>query len=100
VKVYTTSPAAFGLQWPIGLTLGYAAAPEFNVAFGFELPMTLMVSPSPVRFYLGPMFGPAIEYRVDRQLTVGLNTRFGPIFNTSDGSEFGFIMQAMLAWRL
>jgi hypothetical protein len=100
LKVYTTSPAAFGLQWPVGLTLGYAAAPELTVGFGFELPMTLMVSPSPARFYVGPMFGPAIEYHVDRQLTVGLNTRFGPVFNTSDGSEFGLIMQALLAWRL
>jgi len=100
LKVYTASPTFFGLQWPVGLTLGYAAAPEFNVGFGLDLPMTLMVSPSPVSFFVGPMFGPSIEYHVDRQLTVGLNTRFGPIFNTSDGSEFGLTMQALLAWRL
>jgi hypothetical protein len=99
VKVYTTSPAVFGFQWPVGVTLGYSASPELNVGFGVEVPMTLIVTPS-VRFFLGPMFGPAVEYHVDRQLTVGLNTRFGPIFNTSDGSEFGFIMQALLAWRL
>jgi hypothetical protein len=100
VKVYTTSPAVFGFQWPVGVTLGYSASPELSVGFGVEVPMTLIVTPSPVRFFLGPMFGPAVEYHVDRQLTVGLNTRFGPIFNTSDGSEFGFIMQALLAWRL
>ena len=100
LKVYTASPTFFGLQWPVGLTLGYAAAPELNVGFGLDLPMTLMVSPSPVSFFVGPMFGPSIEYHVDRQLTVGLNTRFGPIFNTSDGSEFGLTMQALLAWRL
>ena len=100
LKVYTASPTFFGLQWPVGLTLGYAAAPGFNVGFGLDLPMTLMVSPSPVSFFVGPMFGPSIEYHVDRQLTVGLNTRFGPIFNTSDGSEFGLTMQALLAWRL
>lgn len=101
LKVYTASPTFFGLQFPVGVTLGYAAAPEFNVGFGLDLPMTLMVSPSPVRFFLGPLFGPSVEYHVDRQLTVGLNTRFGTIINTNTGgSEFGLTMQALLAWRL
>jgi hypothetical protein len=103
VKVYTTNPAAFGFQWPVGLTLGYAARPELNVAFGFELPMTLFVTnpgPSP-SFLLGPMFGPAFEYHVDRQLTVGFNTRFGPIFDTrGGGGTFGFVTQLLLAYRL
>ena len=101
IKLYTTSPAIFGLQWPIGVTLGYTASPELNVAFGLELPMFLNVTPSPVSMFLGPLFGPAFEYHVDRQLAVGLNTRFGPIFNTSGGgSQFGMIMQLMLAYRL
>src|SRR5437870_4394496 len=72
-----------------------------SAAFGIALPMTLMVSPSPVRFFIGPLFGPAVEYHVDRQLTVGLNTRFGTIINTNNNaSEFGLTMQALLAWRL
>lgn len=101
IKIYTTTPAIFGFQWPIGLTVGYAASPELNVGFGFELPMTLVVTPSPVRMFLGPMFGPALEYHVDRQLTVGFNTRFGPIFSTSGGGgEFGFVTQMLLAYRL
>jgi hypothetical protein len=101
IKIYTTTPALFGFQWPIGLTVGYAATPEFNVAFGFELPMTLVVTPSPVQMLLGPMFGPAFEYHVDRQLTVGFNTRFGPIFSTQGGGgEFGFVTQMLLAYRL
>jgi len=101
VKVYTTTPAIFGFQWPVGLTLGYTATPELNVGFGFELPMTLVVTPSPVRMFLGPMFGPAFEYHLDRQLAVGLNTRFGPIFNTQGGgSQFGFVTQLVLAYRL
>jgi hypothetical protein len=102
VKVYTTSPdAAFGFQWPIGVTLGYTATPELNVAFGFELPMTLFVTPD-VSMVLGPMFGPAVEYHVptDRRLAVGFNTRFGPMFDTSGGNRFGFITQVLLAYRL
>ena len=104
IKIYTTTPAIFGFQWPIGLTVGYAASPEFNAAFGVELPMTLIVTgpgPSPVQLVLGPMFGPALEYHVDRQLTVGFNTRFGPIFSTKGGgATFGFITQMLLAYRL
>ena len=103
LKVYTTTSASFGFQWPVGLTLGYAVRPELNVAFGFELPMTLFVSgpfPTP-DFLLGPMFGPAVEYHVDRQLAVGFNTRFGPIFDTrGGGSQVGFIVQMVLAYRL
>ncbi len=26
IKIYTTTPAIFGFQWPIGLTVGYAAS--------------------------------------------------------------------------
>jgi len=104
IKIYTTTPALFGFQWPIGLTVGYTATPEVNVAFGFELPMTLEVTGpglSPVQMFLGPMFGPALEYHVDRQLTVGFNTRFGPIFSTKGGGgEFGFVTQMLLAYRL
>jgi hypothetical protein len=101
LKVYTTSPANFGLQFPVGVTLSYAAAAEYNIGFGVDLPMTLMLTPSPVRFYLGPLFGPEIEYHIDRQLTVGVNTRFGPVFLTNNGaSEFGLVMQVLLAYRL
>jgi len=101
IKFYTTDPAAFGFQWPIGVTLGYTVSPELNAAFGVELPMTLFVTPSPVSFFLGPMFGPAFEYHVDRELTLGLNTRFGPIINTnSGGSQFGFVTQLVIGYRL
>lgn len=104
IKVYTTTPALFAFQWPVGLTVGYTASPELNVGFGFELPMTLEVAGpgvSPVQMFLGPMFGPALEYHLDRQLAVGFNTRFGPIFSTKGGgSQFGFITQMLLAYRM
>jgi hypothetical protein len=101
LKVYTTTSAAFGFQFPVGLTLGYSATPELNVGFGFDLPMTLFVTPAPVTFFLGPLFGPAFEFHPDRQLAVGLNTRFGPIFNTQAGaSRFGFVTQLLLAYRM
>ena len=103
IKIYTTNPAIFGFQWPIGLTVGYTATPDVNVAFGIELPMTLVVTPSPVQMFLGPMFGPALEYHPpsDRRMTLGFNTRFGPIFSTrGGGGQFGFVTQMLLAYRL
>jgi hypothetical protein len=101
IKFYTTSPASFGFQWPIGITLGYTASPELTVAFGLELPMFLSLTPSPVDFYLGPLFGPAFEYHVDRELTIGLNTRFGPMIETAGGNtRFGFVTQLLLGYRL
>jgi len=63
--------------------------------------MFLSVTPSPVDFILGPLFGPAFEYHVDRDLTIGLNTRFGPIIETAGGAtRFGFLTQMLLAYRL
>jgi hypothetical protein len=103
IKIYTTSPAIFGFQWPVGMTIGYTASPELNVAFGVELPMFLSVAGAGAQpqFALGPLFGPAVEYHVDRQLSVGLNTRFGPMFFTNGGfSQFGFITQLLLAYRI
>jgi hypothetical protein len=100
LKIFTYSPALFGLSFPVGVVFGYSATREMVVAFGLDLPMTLYVSPSPVQFLISPMFGPAIEYHVDPRLAVGVNTRFGPVINTSGGSEFGFVMQLLLAYRL
>jgi len=51
--------------------------------------------------YRDDLFGPAFEYRVDRQLTVGLNTKFGPNFTSAGGgAQFAFITQMVLAYRL
>jgi hypothetical protein len=100
LKIFTTSPALFGLSFPVGAVFGYSATREMIVAFGIDLPMTLYVSPSPVAFLISPMFGPAIEYHVDPRLAVGVNTRFGTVVNTAGGSAFGFVMQLLLAYRM
>jgi hypothetical protein len=107
LKLYTTDiDTTFGVQFPVGVTVGYTVDPQLAIAFGVELPMFLaFTSPhapgqSQVDFFLGPLFGPAVEYHVDRNLTVGLNTRFGPMFATRGGSQFGFITQLLVAYRL
>ncbi|MGZ6123732.1 MAG: hypothetical protein ACXWLR_02170 [Myxococcales bacterium] len=100
MKIFTTSPAEFGLGFPVGAIFGYSATREMVVAFGVDLPMTLYVSPSPVRFLISPMFGPAVEFHVDPRLALGINTRFGSVINTAGGSAFGFVMQLLLAYRM
>jgi hypothetical protein len=103
IKLYTSSPVAFGLQLPVGLTAGYDLNPNVVIAFGVDLPMTLFVTPSPVTFYIAPMFGPAIEFHPDKQLLIGLNTRFGPVIaanSNGSGSQFGFVTQAVVGYKL
>jgi hypothetical protein len=100
LKLYSTSPAIFGLQFPVGVVFGYAATRDLVIAFGADMPMTLRLTPSPATFYLAPTFGPAVEFRVDPRITVGMNMRFGPVIATTGGSEFGFLTQLLLAYRM
>src|SRR5256885_13734064 len=102
IKLFTTSPATFGFGFPVGAVFGYAAQRDLTIAFGVDLNMSLLVTPSPVRFVISPMFGPAVEFHVDPRLTVGLNTRFGPVIytNSGGGSDFGFVTQLLLAYRM
>jgi len=102
LKLYTTSSAAFGFQAPIGATVSYVATRDVVVAFGVDMPLTLLLTPDALRaLYLAPTFGPAVEFHVDPRLTAGLNTRFGPVISTAGGgSQFGFVTQLLLAYRM
>jgi hypothetical protein len=100
IKLFTTSPAAFGLAFPVGAVFGYAATRDITFGFGVDVNMTLYVTPSPVSFWVSPMFGPAVEFHVDPRLAVGINTRFGPVLPSTGGSSFGFVTQLMLAYRM
>jgi hypothetical protein len=102
IKLFTYSSTLFGFGFPVGVVVGYAAQRDLVIGFGVDLNMALYVTPSPVRFVISPMFGPAVEFRVDPRLTVGINTRFGPVIFTNNGgySDFGFVTQLLLAYRM
>ena len=100
IKLFTYSPALFGIAFPVGAIVGYAVNRDITAAFGVDLNMTLYVTPSPVSFWISPMFGPAVEFHVDPRLAVGINTRFGPVLPSTGGSSFGFVTQLMLAYRM
>jgi hypothetical protein len=101
IKLFTTSPATFGFGFPVGAVFGYAATRDVTVGFGVDLNMALYVTPSPVQFVISPIFGPAVEFHVDPRLAVGINTRFGPVIYTNGGAtDFGFVTQLLLAYRM
>ena len=77
-RIYTNSASTdFFLRFPVGGTVGIQAAPEVRIAVG-------------------------VDYLVDKNLIVGLNTRFGPQFYTVSNSntDFAFTTQIVVGSRL
>ena len=103
VRAYVSGgDTAFGIRIPIGVALGIQATPELRLSAGVDLPITIGITPSPVGLLIGPQFGAAAEYFVDKDLLIGLNTRFGPLFFTAAGgaSAFSFTTQIVVGYRL
>ena len=99
--LYTRGAAAFAFNFPINGTLGVQVAPDLRIAAGADLVLKVR-STQGAAFYFEPIFGPAIEYYVDRQLSLSLDTRFGPVVTSENGADtrFGFRVQIGLAYRL
>jgi hypothetical protein len=105
VRFYTTNPVAFGFELlPFGLNVEVTPAPGLGVGVGFDWASTLFVAGNGTPAYtFGPLFGPFFEYHIDRQLAVGLDTRFGAVITAGGGetdTRFGFRAQMVLAYRL
>lgn len=110
LKLYTTSSAQFGFQFPVGLVMGFPVRPDLEIGVGLDFNMTLLVTGafSP-QFIFGPAAGPYVEYHPAPNLSVGLNTRFGAAidayssYNGFDGgtsTQFAFTTQLFLGYRL
>jgi hypothetical protein len=110
LKLYTTSSAQFGFQFPVGVVLGFPVRPDLEVGVGIDFLMTLLVTgaASP-QFIFGPMVGPYVEYHLNPQLALGLNTRFGAAIDAHSSSngrpggtdtDFAFVTQPFLGYRL
>lgn len=90
------------LTFPLGATLGIQALPELRLGLGFDLPMSVVTSGAAGPYFLiGPQFGFDVEYLVDRQLQVGLDTRFGPLIASVNGSntEFAFRTYIVVGYK-
>jgi hypothetical protein len=109
LRFYTTEPGIFGFQFPVGLVFGLVPRNGLEIGLGLDFNMTLIVSGNfAPRFVFGPALGPYIEYHVNPQVTVGLNTRFGAAIDaySSEGpipggtaTNFAFLTQIVLAYR-
>lgn len=114
IKV-TPSKLAFGFTLPVGMQAAYSPNRALSVGVGADLDFTMFFAGyfTPT-FILAPMFGPEVEYRIDDDVVVGLNTRFGPMIGIpSDDFEnfgnfgaaetqtkFAFRVQLVLAYKL
>lgn len=110
LRVYTgndvTGGTDFFLRFPVGGILGVQVTPEFRLAGTIDLNMaTQFLSHdfgTNAFFEVGPQFGFAGEYSVDRNLNVGVQARFGPQFYSvsGSGSDFAFTTEVVIGYRL
>jgi hypothetical protein len=110
LKLYTTTNAQFGFQFPVGVVMGFPVQPDLEVGVGVDFNMTLLVSGNfAPQFIFGPAAGPYVEYHPTPSLAVGLNTRFGAAIDAYSSFEgipggtstrFAFTTQLFLGYRL
>ena len=102
VRVYTrNSSSDFLTRFPVGGTLGIQATPELRLAATADLTMAINWTHTAF-FEIGPQFGFAAEYTVDKNLLVGLKGSFGPQFYTiaNSGTDFAFTTEIVVGYRM
>lgn len=102
VRLYTSSGQTdVFLRFPVGGIVGVQVTPDLRLAGGVDLNMALQV-PNRTFFEINPSFGFGVEVQLDRGLQAGVNTRFGPQFNTlaNTGGEFAFTAEAVIGYRM
>ena len=101
MHLYPENGTAFFLKAPFGGTLGIQITPELRVAAGADLSFGLQLLHTAF-LEIGPQFGFAAEYAVDKNLNVAFNTRFGPQFYTFDNAnaDFAFTTQVVVGYRM
>ena len=102
VRLYTKdSVSTFYTRFPVGGTLGIQATPELRLSASADL--TLGIQWSHTQFFeIGPVFGFAAEYNVDRNLLAGLQFKFGPQFYsyTNSPTDFAFTAEVVIGYRM
>jgi hypothetical protein len=102
VRLYTKNNVTnFLTRFPVGGVLGIQATPELRLSASADL--TMAINWTNTRYLeLGPQFGFAAEYTVDRNLLVGLLGRFGPQFYSYSNSptDFAFTTEIVVGYRM
>ena len=90
----------FITRFPVGGVLGIQATPELRVAATADLMMAIRWTHT-AALEIGPQFGFAGEYLVDKNLLVGLNGHFGPQFYTgTTDTDFAFTTEILIGYRM
>jgi hypothetical protein len=80
--------------------LGYQATPQFRLAGVADVQMAAQVTHGG-QFDIGPLFGADAAWALDHDLTLALDTRFGPLFySTGANADFSFRTQLVINYRL
>jgi len=88
------------LGFPVGAIFGYRATQQVRVAAVTDLQMAAQVTHGGM-FEIGPLFGADLDWALDQAMTLGLDTRFGPLFySTGAPSDLSFRTQLVLNYRL
>jgi len=102
LRIYSRNGGTdFMTRFPVGGVVGVQATPELRLAASADLAMAVNWTHTTF-FEIGPQFGLAAEYALDRKLMVGVNTKFGPQFITLSGTggELAFTVQAVVGYRM
>jgi len=102
LRIYTrNSQTDFMTRFPVGGVIGFQATPELRLAASADLSMAVNWTHT-AYFEISPQFGVAAEYAADRNLLVGLNTKFGPQFYsyTASQTDFAFTTQITIGYRM
>ena len=102
LRIYSRNGGTdFMMRFPVGGAIGVQATPELRLAASADLAMAINWTHTAF-FEIGPQFGLAGEYAVDRKLMLGLNTKFGPQFITlsGTGAQLAFTVQAVVGYRM
>lgn len=92
--------AQFGLLFPIGVQAGLPIGDALMLNFGMDLPFYVRFVGGGV-FDMHILFGGGLEYAIDRNMLLTLNTRFGPAINFNSGQgNFAFDALMGVAFKL
>ena len=102
LRLYTKNNVTnFLTRFPVGGVLGIQATPELRLSASADL--TMAINWTHTTFLeIGPQFGFAAEYSVDRNLLVGLLGRFGPqVYSYSNSpTDFAFTTEIVGGYRM
>lgn len=90
-----------GILIPVEFAVGFHLTELVSLVIGFDLPISLLIASSQfgsgVYFNIPIEFGPGVEFKLDRNLALTFNTRFGP-FITAGGGGAGvnFAFQTLM----